>query len=133
MLKVSDIGRVPAFSFDNGGEFLILDGGLVERKTVEAVKQWFELMLRQQPGKIPIYRTGKIDEPGIDRTLLRQDLPFGFVCAEIERQVRATAAYCPAVRELQNFKFTRLRHGLEVAFTARLVTDESVEVSAYVE
>jgi len=133
MASVTEIGRVPAFSFEDGEKFMLLDGGVVERKAIEAVKQWFELMLRQQPGKIPIYRTGKNDEPGIDRTLLRQDLPFGFVCAEVERQVRATAAYCPAVRELQSFKFTRLRHGLEVAFTARLFTDESVEVNAYVQ
>ncbi len=123
-------GRVPAFSFEEG--FLLLDGGVVERSGIEAVKQWFELMLRQQPGKIPIYQTGKNDEPGIDRTLLRQDLPFGFVCAEIERQVRATAAYCPAVKEVDSFRITRLRHGLQVEFTARLHSEE-VEISAYVE
>ncbi len=124
------LGRVPAFSFESG--FLLLDGGVIERQGTEAVKQWFELMLRQQPGKIPIYRTGKNDEPGIDRTLLRQGLPFGFVCAEIERQVRATAAYCPGVKEVDNFRITRFQHGLQVEFTARLHSEE-VEISAYVE
>jgi len=132
MDTMDHIGRTPAFSFEENS-FLILDGGLVERKTVEAVKQWFELMLRQQPGKIPIYRTGKNEEPGIDRSLLKRDLPFGFVCAEIKRQVIATAAYCPAVQELDSFTFTRVKRGLQVAFTARLYSEEAVEVTAYVE
>lgn len=132
MNTIDTIGRVPAFSFEEKS-FLLLDGGLVERKTVEAVKQWFELMLRQQPGKIPIYRTGKNVEPGVDRSLLKQNLPFGYLCAEIERQVRATATYCPAVQELDCFAFTRLKRGLQVAFTARLYSEEAVEVSVYVE
>ncbi len=129
---MDDIGRAPAFSFEESS-FIILDGGLVECRTVEAVKQWFELMLRQEPGKIPIYQTGKNDEPGIDRSLLKRDLPFGFICAEVERQIRATASYCPAVKELDGFEFTRTKRGLQVAFTVRLHSEEAVGVSAYVE
>ena len=49
--------------------------------------------------------------------------------AEIERNVRKTAAFCPAVRTVDGFAFTRLRRGLQVAFTARLHTEETVEVS----
>ena len=46
------IGRVPAFSFDSSsrkGTFSVVDGALRERTGIEAVKQWFELMLRQRP------------------------------------------------------------------------------------
>ena len=50
------VGRVPAFDADRG-RFLLRDGALLERSGVEAVKQWFELALRQQIDRIPIYRT----------------------------------------------------------------------------
>ena len=126
-----EIGRVPAFDMA-GRRFLLVDGGLVERRGREAVKQWFELMLRQTPGAVPVYRTDSSTQPGVDRTLLDRRMPEGWVQAEIERNVRETAAFCPAVRTVDSFAFTRLRRGLQVAFTARLHTEETVEVSAYV-
>ena len=48
------VGRVPAFDADQS-RFLLRDGALVERGGGEAVKQWFELALRQQIDRIPIY------------------------------------------------------------------------------
>lgn len=51
-----DIGRVPAFD-STSCRFLLQDGALVERSGRAAVRQWFDLMLRQQVDKIPIYRT----------------------------------------------------------------------------
>lgn len=61
------IGRSPAFVFHEDGRsdsFQLIDGALVERQGVEAVKQWLELMLRQKPGAIPIYRTSGHDPAG---------------------------------------------------------------------
>lgn len=131
------VGRSPAFAFDSTssrrGAFQLVDGALVERTGREAVKQWFELMLRQKPGAIPIYRTDSSSQPGVDRTMLDRRMPDGWVQAEIERQVRETAAFCPAVRAVDSFVFTRLRRGLQVEFTAHLHTDETVEVRANVD
>ena len=130
------IGRVPAFVWNEngrGGAFQLVDGALVERTGKEAVRQWFELMLRQKPDAIPVYRVDGTTRPGVDRTLLQQHMPEGWVRAEIERQVRETAAFCPAVRAVDSFVFTRLRRGLQVEFTAHLHTDETVEVRAYVD
>ena len=130
-------GRSPAFAFDSTssrrGAFQLVDGALVERTGKEAVRQWFELMLRQKPGAIPVYRTDSSSQPGVDRTMLDRRMPDGWVQAEIERQVRETAAFCPAVRAVDSFVFTRLRRGLQVEFTAYLHTDETVEVSTYVD
>ena len=122
------VGRAPAFVWNENGR-----GGAVERTGREAVRQWFELMLRQKPGAIPIYRTDSSSQPGVDRTMLDRRMPEGWVQAEIERQVRETAAFCPAVRAVDSFVFTRLRRGLQVEFTAYLHTDETVEVSTYVD
>ena len=80
------IGRVPAF--DSASErFLLLDGALVERSGRAAVQQWFDLMLRQQIDRVPIYTTDGETKLGIDRSLLGQHLPNGLAAAEIERNV----------------------------------------------
>ena len=133
-IPAAEVGRVPAFDFDERGRgaFRLVDGALVERSGVEAVKQWFALMLRQPPGAIPVYRTDASTALGVDRTLLQKRAPLGFITAEIERQVRETAAFNPAVRTVDSFSFTRLRRGLQVEFTAHLRTGEDTEVTAYV-
>ena len=79
------VGRSPAFAFDSTssrrGAFQLVDGALVERTGREAVKQWFELMLRQKPGAIPVYRTDSASQPGVDRTMLDRRMPEGWVQA----------------------------------------------------
>ena len=133
-IAAAEGGRVPAFDFDERGRgaFRLVDGALVERSGVEAVKQWFDLMLRQLPDAIPVYRTDASTALGVDRTLLQTRAPLGFITAEIERQVRETAAFNPAVRTVDSFVFTRLRRGLQVEFRALLRTGEQTEVTAYV-
>ena len=133
-IPAAEVGRVPAFDFDERGHgaFQLVDGALVERTGVEAVKQWFDLMLRQLPDAIPVYRTDASTTLGVDRTLLQTRAPLGFITAEIERQVRETAAFNPAVRTVDSFVFTRLRRGLQVEFRALLRTGEQTEVTAYV-
>ena len=123
------IGRTPAF--DSGTElFLLVDGALVERTGREAVQQWFDLMLRQQPDRIPIYRTEEgAAGIGVDRQMLGSKLPSGLIMAEIERNVRETASYCPAVRSLRDFSVTRKGRSCHVAFTTVLYDAETVEVS----
>lgn len=133
-IAAAEVGRVPAFDFDERGRgaFRLVDGALIERTGVEAVKQWFDLMLRQLPDAIPVYRTDASTTLGVDRTLLQTRAPLGFITAEIERQVRETAAFNPAVRAVDSFVFTRLRRGLQVEFRALLRTGEQTEVTAYV-
>ena len=130
------IGRSPEFIFnENGrfGEFQLTDGKLNERTGAKAVKQWFELMLRQQPGMIPIYRMQGSIKPGVDRSLLGRKVSPGFIYAEVQRNVEDTATFCPAVRSVDSFEFTRLRRGLEVRFSARLYSGETVEVSSIID
>lgn len=123
------IGRVPAFD-STSNRFLLLDGALVERTGREAVQQWFDLMLRQQIDKVPIYRTDDETKLGIDREMLGSRLPSGLITAEIERNVRETASFCPAVRAVRDFSVTRRGRACHVEFTAELYTNETLEVSA---
>lgn len=125
-----EIGRVPAFD-SAAGRFLLRDGALVERTGREAVRQWFDLMLRQRIGRVPIYRTEEgAPRLGVDREMLGSRLPSGLVTAELERNVRETAAYCPAVRAVRDFSVSRRGRSCRVAFTAVLHSDETVEVTA---
>ncbi len=123
------IGRVPAFD-STSNRFLLLDGALVERTGREAVQQWFDLMLRQRIDKVPIYRTDDETKLGIDREMLGSRLPSGLITAEIERNVRETASFCPAVRAVRDFSVTRRGRACHVEFTAELYTNETLEVSA---
>lgn len=122
------IGRVPAF--DSASErFLLRDGALVERTGRAAVQQWFNLMLRQQIDRVPIYTTDSETKLGIDRSLLGQHLPDGLAAAEIERNVRETASYCPAVRTIRDLTVSRRGRACHVEFTAVLHSGETVEVT----
>ena len=118
------IGRAPAFD-SVSNRFLLLDGALVERTGREAVQQWFDLMLRQQ-----IDRTDGQTKLGVDREMLGSKLPSGLIAAEIERNVRETASFCPAVRAVRDFAVTRRGRACHVEFTAELYTNETLEVSA---
>ena len=121
------IGRVPAF--DSAAErFLLRDGALVERSGRAAVQQWFDLMLRQQIDQVPIYTTEGETKLGIDRSLLGQRLPTGLASAEIERNVRETASFCPAVRAIRDLTVTRTGRACRGEFTAVLHSGETVEV-----
>ena len=124
----TDIGRVPAFDGE-ANRFLLLDGALAERSGREAVQQWFDLALRQQPGRVPIYRSESSRQYGISRAILGEKLPSGYAVAELERSVRETASFCPAVREIQDFSATRRGRTCQVSFTAVLYTEETLEVS----
>ena len=125
---VEEIGRVPAFDSETS-RFLLVDGALVERTGREAVRQWFDLMLRQQPNRVPIYRTESgAAGIGVDRQMIGSKLPSGLIAAEIERNVRETASFCPAVRAVRDFSVTRRGRSCHVEFTAELYTDETLEV-----
>lgn len=88
-------------------------------------------MLRQQPDRVPIYRTeAGAAGIGVDRQMIGSKLPSGLIAAEIERNVRETASYCPAVRAVRDFEVTRQGRRCHVAFTAVLYDAETVEVSA---
>ena len=129
------IGRSPAFLFradGRAGSFQLVDGALVERTGLAAVRQWLELMLRQRPGAVPIYRTGGTSQPGVEALSLDRRVPEGYIYAEIQRNVEDTAKFCPAIRQVSDFSFSRERRGVRCAFTVTLHTGESEEVTAYV-
>lgn len=125
----AEIGRVPAFDME-ARRFLLVDGKLVERTGQEAVRQWFELALRQQPGPgahLPHQRGEAVrHRPG---GCWRQSCPpatrrrsWSAACG----RPPASAQRCGPVRDLA---ISRQGRACLVEFTAVLHTGETVEVS----
>lgn len=81
------------------------------------------------PDRVPIYRTSGEKRYGIDRGVLETKLPSGYAEAELERSVRETASFCPAVRAVRDLAISRQGRACLVEFTAVLHTGETVEVS----
>lgn len=125
----AEIGRVPAFDME-ARRFLLVDGKLVERTGQEAVRQWFELALRQQPDRVPIYRTSG-EKCGTESTggCWRQSCPPATRRRSWSAGVRETASFCPAVRAVRDLAISRQGRACLVEFTAVLHTGETVEVS----
>ncbi len=123
----TDIGRSPAFNAEEK-RFLVVDGGLLERTGREAVQQWIDLMLRQQIGKVPIYQVEGTDRIGLDRSMIGSRLPPGLVSAELERNVRETLSFCPAIQAVEDFTVTRRGRAYHVAFKAILYDESTLEV-----
>lgn len=127
-----DIGRVPVFAFSPDGRtgtFVLTDGTPAETGGAAAIRQWFSLMLRQIPDAVPIYRTEGAAKIGVSRNVIGMRAPDGFAQAEIERCVRETAGFCPAVRSVGEFSFTKTHKGLICRFTAYLHDETTVEVT----
>ena len=130
-VAADSIGRAPEFDFEKK-QFVVVDGAIKECSGREAVQQWFNLMMRQKIDQIPIYRTTGSRKIGLDMDVLSGRLQTGYAEAEIERNVRETASFNPAVRAIQDFRFSSKGHMRIIEFTAVLHTGESVEVSTNV-
>lgn len=122
------VGRVPAFD-SKTNRFLTRDGALVERSGVEAVRQWIDLALHQQIDRVPIYRTEGEVKIGINRQLMGSKLPTGLAVAELERNVRETLSFCPAIRAVRDLTVRRAGRTCKAAFTAVLHDGQSLEVN----
>lgn len=123
-----EIGRTMAFDFAHNA-FVLTDGKIAECSGTEAVKQWIMLMLRQVPDKIPIYRTNGQKKIGIDRSVLGIRAPNGFAAAEIERTVRDTLSFCPAIAQVGTVTVSRSGRSYLVTVSVYLHSGEHVEVT----
>ena len=120
---------IDKLSVDELGYSMMFDGEEMYEKLITgepAIRQWFELMLRQRPGLTPIYNY-EYNRPGIDIIKL-YELPYHIMTAEIQRHIEITAAYNPVVNRVAEFQFTRSGRTLMVSFTAYLNNGEEVEI-----
>lgn len=120
---------VNKLSMDQLGYSMLFDGEEMYEKLITgepAIRQWFEMMLRQRPGLTPIYDY-EYNPPGIDIIKL-YELPYHIMTAEIQRHIEITASYNPVVERVARFRFERSGRMLTVEFTAYLINGEEVEI-----
>lgn len=123
-----DIGRTLVFDFARNA-FVLTDGKIAECSGTEAVKQWIMLVLRQVPDKTPIYRIEGQKKIGIDRSVLGMRAPNGFAASEIERTVRDTLSFCPAIAQIGTVTVSRSGRSYLVTVSVYLHSGENVEVT----
>ena len=87
-----------AFPFDwEAGVFPLSTGSPVAVPGTAAIQAWVQLVVRTPPGRYAIYPT----DFGADLTDLRQrKAPRGLALSELRRQLQASAAYCPGIRDV---------------------------------
>ena len=118
-----------SFIFDyESNAFVLVDGALVETRPIEAVQQWFELLVRTALDRYDIYR-----DTGFGTTLANyigyRSLPFGFVESELEREISEAALELnPAVADIRDFTVVREARGLLVSLTVVLHDGNLTEV-----
>lgn len=105
----ADIGRAPDFCFDEtgrSGAFHLVDGAVQEVSGAAAVRRWLELMLRQKPGAVPIYRTDGETQPGVEAASLDRRAPEG---GRLPRSSRISAIRRRSARQSARWTASALR------------------------
>lgn len=101
--KTSIIGKSFFFNF-NTGEFELNDGRVVKLNGYEALKIWIKKVLYTTKNKYEIYEGS--DYGVIDfRELITSHMPYPFIKAEIEREVKEALLKNTAIKSVENFSF----------------------------
>lgn len=112
------------FWFDWNEQHYLMDAGSpVEVTGTGALKAWVNLVVRTKRDRYPIY---PLDFGAPAQELIGRKYPKGYKLSELKRQFAESAAYCPAIREVDTMTYD----GEEIHSTLTLVTDqgESKEV-----
>lgn len=122
---VPKIGKSFLFDFEKG-DFMRMDGKLVEVTGVEALKVWIHKTLRTEKFRFKVYEG---TEHGVTlEDLLGSNLPQPFIEAEIKREVTESLTAHPFINSIENWQFTRIGSRMVINFTAVTVYGEG-EVS----
>ena len=117
--KISIIGKSFFFNFKTG-EFELNDGKAVKLDGYEALKIWIKKVLYTTKNKYEIYEGS--DYGVIDfRELITSHMPYPFIKAEIEREVKEALLKNTAIKSVENFSFEREKRLLKVNFDCQTI------------
>jgi hypothetical protein len=123
------VGRSFAFDYTDK-KFEITDGAVDEPTSIEAVKQWVELLIRTKPGKYPIY--GDSFGVSTDELIGYKSVPIGFIYSELKREIQEGLALNPSIDSMSNYSASRDNGVLTINFTVNLKDGASGEMSVNV-
>lgn len=114
-----------SFLFDfNKGDFVLVDGKLVELHGLESLKMWIMKVIKTERFRFKIYE----DIPyGVTfEDLIGSNFPRAFIEAEIKREVTTSLLRHPHIQEIENWSFERDGKRMKIKFRVRTV-DEKFE------
>lgn len=121
-----------SFYFDyKTGQFMVVDGKVVETNEQEMVQQWIELLLRTKLDKYAVYKGTRFGN-NAHKIIGLKSLPAGFIESEFKREIIEAVELNPLIDSVGEFEQKRVPKGLEISFTAYLVDGLESEVKLVV-
>ena len=112
------------------GRFIMVDGSPKKDRTITAIKQWVELMLRTKRGKYRVYEESRFGTH-LEDIIGQRQMPKGYLNSEMKREITEACSLCPYITRVDNFRYEREGGRLWVFFD--LWTDtERTEVKSIV-
>lgn len=120
----SDAVVMAGFRFDYKTNSYVMEAGTpVEVTGKEAVKAWLEQVIRTAQGRYDIYPS---DFGARLQDLVGRKIPKGLELSEFNRQLKETARYLPAIREVSRATYDG--EAIQCTVTMETVTGETEEV-----
>ncbi|OMC81868.1 hypothetical protein BK128_21500 [Viridibacillus sp. FSL H7-0596] len=112
------IGKSFLFDFKKG-DFVILNGKMVEIHGIEVLKQWILKVLKTEQFRFKIYENV---EYGVTlEELIGSNLPRAFIEAEIKREVTASLLLHTHIESVDEWSFERDGKWMRIKFTVTTV------------
>ena len=117
---IPPIGKNYLYDFE-AGEFVLVDGKLVEVTGVESLKVWIEKTLMTQEGRFKIYEDTGYGTNYED--LIGSSMPRAFIEAEIKRETTTPLLLNPNILAIENWTFERDGKRMFIRFRVRTTED----------
>ncbi|KYG92347.1 hypothetical protein A0U40_05230 [[Bacillus] sp. KCTC 13219] len=113
------IGKSFLYDFDKG-QFVLVDGGMVELHGIESLKMWIMKILKTERFRFRVYNDV---EYGVTlEELIGSNLPRAFVEAEIKREVTTSLLLHTHISAIEKWDFERDGKWMYINF--RVITPE---------
>ena len=106
------------FDFDTG-DFIVLDGKLIECDGIEAVKVWIEKILRTEKGRFKIYDNTEYGAR-LEDLIVGNSYSVAFIESELKREIEDALLQNPQIRSVSNIQITRGINSLTVELEVTL-------------
>jgi len=101
------------FDFDKG-DFVVLDGKLIECDGIEAIRVWIEKIIRTEKGRYQIY-DGTEYGCHLEDLIIGNNYTVEFIEAELKREIEEALLQNPQITNVSSFNLTRDKGSITVA------------------
>ncbi len=114
-------GKSFLFDFEKG-DFVLMDGRLVEISELEALKMWIEKILRTEKYRYKVYEREDKNEYGVvlEDLIVGNNFPQSFVESELKREISEALKRNPMIQSLSNWNIEKENPLLKISFKVNL-------------